>query len=335
MNVFSRRRLLKTLGATATTGGMLVGASGSATAADIEVLFDYDRLAGENPQSITIDQQGTKYVSFPRLGEIRAISPDNQSQSVFTTFDIGEGALETGPVGLTVGPQGNVFACFWAGEDTDAHGIWRITPDGTKSLYEPFPRDSMPNDLIHTGNSLLVVDWEDKIWRVRTDEKEVWAAGGPITGLPNGITADEDGTVYVSSYDNHIVKIPVNQDGSAGSPWVVITAPGTGEAGLYGADGLAFDSRNNLYVAVSGVDTIARVTPEGTIGTLARDSDGLDEPSSVAVGPARNDRISLYITNFALNGTDPSLMKLDVDMSGTEPTVPRRPVYSTLWSRFG
>lgn len=138
--------MLKSLGVTAATGGALVGASESAAAVDVETVFDYDATAGELPESITIDKQGTKYVSLPPRGEIRAISPDNQSQSTFTTFDIGEGAFLTGVVGLTVGPQRTVFACFWAGENTDTHGIWRVQQDGTNSLFAKFPRETRPND---------------------------------------------------------------------------------------------------------------------------------------------------------------------------------------------
>ncbi len=112
------------------------------------------------------------------------------------------------------------------------------------------------------------------------------------------------------------MHIPVRPDGAAGAPDLLVQGPS-----LFGADGLALDVNQNLYVAVSGQSTLLRVAATGdTITTLATPADGLDDASSLAFGTGRGDRKALFFVNFAFFGppasAHPALLRLDVGVPG-------------------
>lgn len=322
----SRRGVLRAVG----TGVVVAVAGCSATAptnaepeSEPETVFAYDADRMELPENVAVDSQGAKYVSVPPLGEIRRIAPTNESQSAFATFDIGPGAFLTGVVGLEVDDDDTLYACFWGGEDTDTHGVWRVEPNGSTSLYAELPAGTYPNDILVDGDSLLVTDMDrGVVWRIRQDEATVWAEGAVLEGTgdlagyligANGIAADSNGTVYVSNYDRgYLVEIPVREDGSAGTPSRFVA-----DERLVGADGLAVDVEDNIYVAVNGQNAIRRVSPAGDIETLAEGGD-LDHPSDVTFGTANGEERTVFITNLALppSGGGPSLMRLDVGVPG-------------------
>lgn len=316
-----RRTALKTIGLG--IGGMTLGGGVASANSGPETLFTYDPTIGELPENIAITKRGTKYVSFPPRGEIRAITPDNQSQATIATFDIGDG---TGVVGLEVHPIGTLFACLvtFNTPESDTHGIWRVTPDGETSLFAALGDGTFPNDILLDGDSLLVTDTiGGAVLRVSEGAVSEWVAdplleGTGSAGFPfpigaNGIAEASDGTVYVANTEQgHIVEIPVNPDGSAGTPEVFV-ADGT----LFASDGLAIDTKDNLYVGVIGQDTVVRVTQDERLETLATAADGLDGPSDVTFGTSRGEQKDVFITNFALlSMEDPSLMKLDVGVPG-------------------
>lgn len=289
---------------------------------ELETLFTYDPSAGELPENIAVGAEGTKYVSFPPRGEIREITPDNQSQSTLATFDTGDG---TGVLGLEARPGGPLFACLVTDDtpDSDTHGIWRVTPEGDRSLFAELDGETFPNDILLDGDSLLVTDSiGGAVRRVREGEASEWVADPLLEGdgsldLPfpigaNGIVEASDGTVYVSNTElGHIVEIPTD-DGSAGTPEIFAE-----DERLVTADGLAIDREDDLYVGVNGQDTVVRVQQDGTLETLATAEDGLDAPSDVTFGTTGDEQTAVFITNYAvISMENPSLMKLDVGVPG-------------------
>lgn len=207
---------------------------------------------------------------------------------------------------------------------SDTHGIWRITPAGDVGVFAALVPGTFPNDVLLFGESLLVTDTiNGAILRVTEGSVKEWVAdtllegtGAIGFGIPlgaNGIPADRKGNVYVANTEQgHIVRIPVDPDGSAGTPEVFVSDPR-----LFAVDGLAMDVRDNLYAAIIGQDTVLRVSNTGSIETLATGSDELDGPSDVTFGTSRGNQTFVFITNFALlTQDDPSLMKLDVGVPG-------------------
>ena len=314
-----RRFVLKLLG----TGAFLPFGSGIATAASgPETVFSFDPNEGEFPENITVDKRGNKYLSMPPRGEIRKIDADNQTQSTLATLDPGE----LGVLGLQVDPQGVLYACL-VSFDPNTHGIWRISRDGTTDLFAALDPESFPNDIALAGHSLLVTDSiGGQILRVTNGGTDEWlddelldGDGSFDLGFPvgaNGIAAAKDGTIYVANTEKgRIVRVPVNTDDSAGTPTTFVEGPD-----LIGADGIAFDTREHLYVALVSQNKLVRIAPDGSIETLADENDELDAPSDVAFGTTRGEQKDVFITNFAFPEfsaePDPTLMKLDVGIPG-------------------
>jgi hypothetical protein len=107
--------------------------------------------------------------------------------------------------------------------------------------------------------------------------------GGPgnIDGLggaarfsfPTDVAVDASGILYVADTYNATVR-KIDASGLvttlAGSPGHSGSSDGVGSAAQFNDPvGLAVDSTNTVYVSDSGADTVRRITPDGTVTTLA------------------------------------------------------------------
>jgi|GEM_PF-969054 len=103
--------------------------------------------------------------------------------------------------------------------------------------------------------------------------------GGAATSAeldrPAGIAFDSSGNMYIADYGNSRIR-KVDSDGNismvAGSnSWYSYSGDGgpATSAGLYGPEGIAFDSSGNMYIADSGNNRIRKVDSAGNISTVA------------------------------------------------------------------
>jgi sugar lactone lactonase YvrE len=97
-----------------------------------------------------------------------------------------------------------------------------------------------------------------------------WAARFALAG---GLRADNQGNVYVSDSSNYTIR-KVTAAGVvttyAGVPGVSGSTDGPAGSALFsGVGGVAIDGSGNVYVADSGNYTIRKITPGGTVSTLA------------------------------------------------------------------
>ena len=163
----------------------------------------------------------------------------------------------TCPNGLTIDGHGNLYVANFAG------AVDKVTQSGTVTLN-------------WASGGLLIVG----------------SLGGFIIG-PNDITYNKDqNALYTTdTFTNTVVKIQIQDDGSAG----VMTA----YAKVPTPDGLVFDSKGNLYVASPFTNAIYLVTSQSTVSPMAfTGSETLDGPSALVFHG--ND---LYITNLNLAST--------------------------------
>jgi Concanavalin A-like lectin/glucanases superfamily/Bacterial Ig domain/Immunoglobulin domain/NHL repeat len=97
---------------------------------------------------------------------------------------------------------------------------------------------------------------------------------GPVPfNNPVGAATDSSGDIFVADADNNTIR-NIMPDGTvitfAGSPGISGSADGNGTNALFNApQGVAVDQFGNVFVSDTGNDTIRKITPDGTVSTLA------------------------------------------------------------------
>lgn len=277
------------------------------------------------PESITLDRRGDIYLSLNPLKELLKIAPDG-TRSVLATIPAGTESL-----GVRLDAAGNAYMAV-AGS-----GIWRVPAGGgTPALFAAIP--GLPNAMAFDRRGRLYVSESlgGVIYRISRDGSvSAWSSSplllgtsgpGPCglvhpSGLPlgaNGIAFNARGSaMFVANTTlGTIVRIPVRRDGQAGAA-SVYAGP---DCRLWGADGIALDQRDHVYVAANAERDIVRVSPGGKLRVLASFAAGdpLYSPSDIVFGTGRGDRTRILISDFALftGGVGAGVVTLNTGVPG-------------------
>jgi uncharacterized protein (TIGR03437 family) len=132
------------------------------------------------------------------------------------------------------------------------------------------------------------------------------AATAAYLGAPDGLAADAQGNLYIADSSDHRVR-KIDAEG------LITTIAGNGYAGFRGDGGpavtaelnapygLAVDASGNVYIADLGNARVRKVSPDGTIATVAGGAATggvtLTAPRNLALDTAGN----LYISDFGAN----------------------------------
>lgn len=295
-----------------------------------EVVVTFNAALGELPEGVETDRAGNLYVSIAPYAQVRRIAPDG-SQTVIAQLDTPFSFPGVGTLGLRMDHGGRL----WIANATltpASNGVWRIGTDGVATRIAGTEGMLFANAIAFDGegNAYVTETVNGAVWRITpTDEVSVWVQDPLLFGtgelpdpafpLPlgaNGIAIRANHAFVANTEQGTIVRIRINEDGSAGSRSVVVS-------GLKYLDGLAVDALGYLYAAmlnfVPESQQVLRIAPDGTTVTVAGLDDALDEPTSVAFGKGA-DRNNLYISNFAFfaTGVDagPSIVRVDCGTNG-------------------
>ncbi len=285
-------------GAVVTTVAGSPGQAGTADGATSAARFS-------SPGGIAVDSARAIYVADFASNTIRKIAGGSVSTlagtagTAGTTDGTGAAARFRGPSKLGVDSAGNVYVA-----DQMNHTIRKITPaavvttlagaagltgsvDGVGSaarFYQPI------SAAVDAAGNIFVAEYANSTIRkiVASDGTVTTVAGlagktgttdGSGTGggakfrYPTAITVDAAGNLYVSDQYNAVIR-KITPEG------VVSTLAGSAEK-FGSADGVGGDARFNypfgitvdaagvLYVSDTNNHTIRRITPDGTVGTLA------------------------------------------------------------------
>jgi sugar lactone lactonase YvrE len=332
-----------TLAGTAGTSGSVNGQGGAA-------LFNH-------PEAVSVDGAGNVYVIDTSNQTVREISAGGSVTTIAGTPGIGGRADGTGaaatffyPGGIAATSAGALFVA-----DTGNHTIRAIASPGIvttlagsagqKGSVDGTGSQALfayPYGVANDGSGhLYIADSGNNTIRMATTAGVVTTLAGSagpagsadgVGGAarfnsPAGVAADSSGNVYVADSGNSTIRkiaaggAVTTLAGTAGSSG---SSDGTGAGAQFNApDGVAVDAIGNIYVADTRNDTIRKITPGGTVTTLAGvagqtgSSDGaggsarFNGPYAVAVDSSGN----VYVADF-FNAT---IRKIDT--SGTVSTL--------------
>ncbi len=237
-----------------------------------------------NPGGIVVGPSGIVYVGDANTHRVRAIT----SAGFVSTFagsgfansgdGTGTSASFNGPRGMAFDSAGNLFVA-----DLSNHRIRRITTAGVVTTF--------------AGSSAGFADGTGTAAQFNQ---------------PTDIAIDGSNNLYITdSFNNRIRKITPSGTVStiAGNSSIFGAIDGEGTAARFNAPrGIAIDSNGNLYIGDSSHNRIRKVTPSGTVTTLAGDGtagyvDGVgtgaqfNAPCGVAVDSAGN----VYVADYSNN----------------------------------
>jgi sugar lactone lactonase YvrE len=261
------------------------------------------------------------------------------------------------PEGLIADASGRLYT-----SDTASRRLYRLTPGSPQvTVLGTLPAsatgmalritaDKLAGDSIQesdvqtfatgvTGSNGLIFDAQDRLYVSggATGNIYVVATDGVTrtfaTGLrserqeqqisTNGLGFGPDGRLYSSNTGTGAIdRITVNADGTAGPAERWVTDPL-----LFGADGIAFASNGDLYVAANERNAVVRVSAGGQVSDVASNGNAgpLEFPASLAFSGS-----NLYASNFdierganspAAPGIGASIAQLAVGVTGFRPPV--------------
>jgi sugar lactone lactonase YvrE len=205
----------------------------------------------------------------------------------------------TGPEGLTVGPDGNVYATTFGfnkdGPTVEPGHLLVFNPDGTL-IREVAVKGATPHLIGLAFNpetaDLIVLDFGAGV-ALKVDPVSgsasvfMTVSGG---ALMNGVTFDKAGNVYVSDSAQGIIW-KTGPRGGPGAAWVSDPLLRTTGFPPFGANGIEFNNSGNaLFVANTGNNTILKIeVTNGVPGKPRVLANSVTSADGIAVD--RNDNI--------------------------------------------
>jgi kumamolisin len=267
------------------------GAYSGSTAATLTVTGTTAAMSGDQFQcvvtystaTVTSDSPTALIVETPLL--VSTLAGDVDVAGLLN--DTGSRAKFNYPTGIAVDSSGNVFVA-----DLQNNVIRKVTPAGVVSTpYGSLTGASgstnstgnnasfnFPRDIaIDTSNNLYVADEGNNLIRKITVSNGLVSSIGTSATFnsPRGVAVDSAGNVYVADSDNNVIRKITTAGtvsilaGSSSFTAGYADGVGTIQALFNQPIGIAVDSSGNVYVDDYGNEVIRKITPGGTVSTLA------------------------------------------------------------------
>jgi sugar lactone lactonase YvrE len=320
-----------TISTVAGGGAAVLGDGGSATSGQLNY-----------PTSIAVDAAGNLFIG--ELGRVRRVTPDGIITTVAgggpnpprDGAPATEVRLST-VFGVAVDAAGNLFigdSLIDPDSDFYSYPIRKVTPDGTLTTLAPLAGCCFASLTVDAAGNLFV-PLNSNIWKISPQGTQTVVAGNGAYGPPSGdgrpatqaqlngpraVAMDAAGDLVIADNIGRNIRI-VTPDAIIRTlaliPALAPLSSGDGGpatmadlqlavAGLSYQSGLAADAAGNLYIAETAAHRVRKISPEGTITTVA----GIGGPRCTSQsdcrplgdgGPATNAALS-YPTGIAVDG---------------------------------
>ncbi len=247
------------------------------------------------PASVAVDRAGNLVIADPDNHRVRRVAENGIITTIAGTGTAGfdaEGAAAAArlraPQGVAFDGAGNLYVA-----DTGNFRVRTIPPDGTiRSSFQlivtgtrgrPFPADPHGIAIDSSGNAFVSSPSLGSILRVAPNGAFVTIVRG--LRQPTGLALDSAGNLYIAETgDNRIVKRTPDGNILTLSSGAGIRARARAVPTWNAPEGLAIDGRGNLYVSDTGNHRVRRMSPDGSIVTVAgRGAPGSDGDGGPAV----------------------------------------------------
>jgi len=255
------------------------------TVSNPRVVAHFDLSAGQTPEDMAVEPDGSADISFSEAAEVARVSLDGQVQVLGQLPRTG--SCSPSPTALSLGlvrlQDGTLFVVDCTNDANT--GVWRISPGQAPVQIASLPANGFPNDMaldpsqgqLYIADSLLAT-----VWRVPVQggPPVAWATGPALARISflgaNGIAIHRD-AVWVSNTDQgSIVRIPILADGSAGPIQTV-------DSGLGEIDNFVFVPGTQGIVAALPAANEVILIDNGQTRVLLAGADGLSSPTSVEI----------------------------------------------------
>ncbi|MFD9504270.1 hypothetical protein [Streptomyces sp. NPDC060035] len=280
---------------------------------DVRVATHFDLSAGQMPENITVLPDGTAAVTFAAGRQVALVSPRGTTRILATLPAPVDGGVHTPVLGfpLTTGiahtPDGTVYVLYATGT-ADLTGLWRLRPGQAPQRITALPADGLPNGLaLDARNERLYITDSvlGTVWTVPTTggTPTAWSTApelAPAGFLGANGAKIRGGALWVSNLDRGtLLRLPIRSGNRAGAPQVKAS-------GMTGIDDFTFTGRGNeVLAALNAPNTVVRIRSDGTSVTVLDATDGLQNPTSVALRGT-----DVYVLSAAYTtATDPNLLR--------------------------
>jgi predicted SnoaL-like aldol condensation-catalyzing enzyme len=286
-------------------------APGNYRIADPRIQARLDLNAGQTPENLAVEPDGSTDVSFAKSRQVAHIAKDG-SVRVLATLprpagdDHAPGTGYPATTGIARSADGTLYVNYNAG-DAGLTGLWRLRPGRAAERIVALTADSLPNGLVVDERSGQVYISDSKletVWRapLTGGTAQKWVTDpllAPVANFgANGLKL-HNGALWVSNFDQGLVlRVPVTARGTAGA--LAVRA-----RDLPGVDDFAFTGvGDELLATLNPANQVDLVRADGFHTAVLTSVDGLQSPSAIAL-QGRN----VYVTDTAFfTNTSPNIL---------------------------